>query len=623
MTTVALLGNPNTGKTTIFNSLTDKYAYVGNWTGVTVEKKLGQIKDSAVTLVDLPGVYSLNPLTKDEAIVTSYLLNDHPDLILNVTNAGQLKRNLLLTIEVLELGAPVILNLNMIDDLKRQGKYYDPKVLDYPPMVKQAIRQAPEALVKDYDMDHDYAQWLSIQYINKNKAVRRFALFRDLTPLRSQEKYYDAQNFEDQIFNTRFAFIEKLLGAASQPIASTSKVEMTSKIDRIVTNPVLGLPIFAGIFFLIFKLSFDWVGTPLSDMLDGFISGPLSTTADQVLTAAGALPVLRSLIVDGLIAGVGGILVFIPQIFVLFACISLLEDSGYMARAALVTDRIMQLIGLNGKSFIPLIIGFGCNVTGIMAARTIEQPKERLITTLISPFMSCSARLPVYSLVVAAFFPKHKALIVLSVYFLGIIVALLVAKGYQLYFGVTDSSVFIVELPQYHLPRFDVIWHGTWDKGKGFVKKAGTVIFAGTVIIWLLASFGPHGFVTNSSHSFAASLGHLLVPFLAPVGITQWQTIAALFTGVLAKEAITSSMMVMFHTSSQAVLISALGQFINPVAAYALLGFILLYAPCFATLGTIKQETGSTKWTIWSLVSSLIIAYGLAWLIYTVGSLYI
>lgn len=623
MTTVALLGNPNTGKTTIFNSLTDKYAYVGNWTGVTVEKKLGQIKDSAVTLVDLPGVYSLNPLTKDEAIVTSYLLNDHPDLILNVTNAGQLKRNLLLTIEVLELGAPVILNLNMIDDLKRQGKYYDPKVLDYPPMVKQAIRQAPEALVKDYDMDHDYAQWLSIQYINKNKAVRRFALFRDSTPLRSQEKYYDAQNFEDQIFNTRFAFIEKLLGAASQPIASTSKVEMTSKIDRIVTNPVLGLPIFAGIFFLIFKLSFDWVGTPLSDMLDGFISGPLSTTADQVLTAAGALPVLRSLIVDGLIAGVGGILVFIPQIFVLFACISLLEDSGYMARAALVTDRIMQLIGLNGKSFIPLIIGFGCNVTGIMAARTIEQPKERLITTLISPFMSCSARLPVYSLVVAAFFPKHQALIVLSVYFLGIIVALLVAKGYQLYFGVTDSSVFIVELPQYHLPRFDVIWHGTWDKGKGFVKKAGTVIFAGTVIIWLLASFGPHGFVTNSSHSFAASLGHLLVPFLAPVGITQWQTIAALFTGVLAKEAITSSMMVMFHTSSQAVLISALGQFINPVAAYALLGFILLYAPCFATLGTIKQETGSTKWTIWSLVSSLIIAYGLAWLIYTVGSLFI
>lgn len=238
---------------------------------------------------------------------------------------------------------------------------------------------------------------------------------------------------------------------------------MTSKIDRIVTNPVLGLPIFAGIFFLIFKLSFDWVGTPLSDMLDGFISGPLSTTADQVLTAAGALPVLRSLIVDGLIAGVGGILVFIPQIFVLFACISLLEDSGYMARAALVTDRIMQFIGLNGKSFIPLIIGFGCNVTGIMAARTIEQPKERLITTLISPFMSCSARLPVYSLVVAAFFPKHQALIVLSVYFLGIIVALLVAKGYQLYFGVTDSSVFIVELPQYHLPRFDVIWHGTWD----------------------------------------------------------------------------------------------------------------------------------------------------------------
>lgn len=298
-----------------------------------------------------------------------------------------------------------------------------------------------------------------------------------------------------------------------------------------------------------FKLSFDWVGTPLSDMLDRFISGPISSTANQLLINLGAIPALRSLIINGIIAGVGGVLAFIPQIFMLFACISLLEDSGYMARAALVTDRIMQMIGLNGKSFIPLIIGFGCNVTGIMAARTVEQPKERLITTLIMPFMSCSARLPIYSLFVAAFFPRHQAVIVLSIYFLGIIIALGMAKFYQMVFHVQESSVFVVELPHYHLPRLDIIWQGTWDKGKGFIKKAGTIIFAGTVLIWVLSSFGTSGFVTNSANSFAADLGRILVPVFKPIGLVQWQAISALFTGILAKEVITSSMMVMFHTT--------------------------------------------------------------------------
>jgi ferrous iron transport protein B len=397
--------------------------------------------------------------------------------------------------------------------------------------------------------------------------------------------------------------------------------QLTSKIDKVVTNPILGLPIFAGIFFLMFKLSFDWVGTPLSDLLDWFLSVPVSNTANQLLIQAGAIPALRSLIVNGIIAGVGGVLAFIPQIFTLFACISLLEDSGYMARAALVTDRLMQMIGLNGKSFIPLIIGFGCNVTGIMAARTIEQPKERLVTTLIMPFMSCSARLPIYSLVVAAFFPHHQALIVLSIYFLGVVVALLVAKLYQVLFHVKDRSVFIVELPEYHLPRLDIIWHGTWDKGKGFIKKAGTIIFAGTVLIWLLSSFGPRGFVTDSTASYAASLGHALVPMFKPIGIVQWQAISALFTGVLAKEVITSSMMVMFHTSSKAVLITALGQFMSPVAAYAMLAFVLLYIPCFATLATIKEETGSYKWVFFSVVSSFIIAYVTAFILFQVGSL--
>lgn len=660
MATVALIGNPNTGKTTLFNSLTDRYEYVGNWTGVTVEKKQGLLKGTDVTIIDLPGVYSLDPLTKDEAVVADYLMHNQPNMILNVTNASQLRRNLLLTIEVLELGYPVILVLNMIDDLRRTGFDYDlgilkqrlgcpvvttnarshkgitavrdqvrhceqhtatPLVLQYPSRVKQAIHDAATALVKDYGYSRSLARWLAIQFIDKNKVVREYARRHHLTPLISQQNTFDKAKLADQLFETRLAFIEQTLKDARRNIAGSHHPQFTSRIDRIVTHPILGLPIFALIFFLMFKVSFDWVGTPLSNLLDQFLSGPVSTTADNLLIQAGAIPALRSLVVNGIIAGVGGVLTFIPQIFMLFACISLLEDSGYMARAALVTDRVMQLIGLNGKSFIPLIIGFGCNVTGIMAARTIEQPKERLVTTLIMPFMSCSARLPIYSLVVAAFFPHHQALIILSVYFLGIVIALLMAKLYQLIFHMKESSVFVIELPQYHLPRIDIIWHGTWDKGKGFIRKAGTIIFAGTVLIWVLSSFGATGFVTDSTHSFAADLGRALVPVFAPLGIVQWQAISALFTGVLAKEVITASMMVMFHTSSKAVLVAALGQFVSPVAAYALLVFILLYAPCFATLATIKQETGSVKWMLYSAFSSLVIAYLVALLIFQVGSL--
>lgn len=659
MADVALIGNPNTGKTTLFNSLTDKYAFVGNWTGVTVEKKVGTLKDSDIQVVDLPGTYSLNPLTKDEAVVTNYLLANRPDLILNITNASQLKRNLLLTIEVLERGLPTILILNMIDDLRRSGQTYDLDLLsqrlgcqvtttnarghqgisqlrqqiinyqdvahhrlqlDYPPMLKQAIRQATEALHDDYHYDNATARWLAINFIDQSRAIRAYAKSHQLAPLLKQAAYYDAQKFSKQIYETRLTFIEQLLKDAAQSAVS-NEPQLTSKIDKVVTNPILGLPIFAGIFYLMFKLSFEWVGTPLSDRLDWFLSVPVSNTVDHFLIQVGALAPLRSLVVNGLIAGVGGVLAFIPQIFTLFACISLLEDSGYMARAALVTDRLMQMIGLNGKSFIPLIIGFGCNVTGIMAARTIEQPKERLVTSLIMPFMSCSARLPIYGLIVAAFFPHHQALIVLSIYFLGIVVALLVAKFYQFLFHVKERSVFIVELPEYHLPRLDIIWHGTWDKGKGFIKKAGTIIFAGTVLIWLLSSFGPSGFVTDSTKSFAAALGHGLAPFFRPLGIVQWQAISALFTGILAKEVITSSMMVMFHTSSKAVLITALGQFMSPVAAYSMMTFVLLYIPCFATLATIREETGSTKWMLFSVGMSLLIAYVTSFLIFQIGSL--
>ncbi|PIO82202.1 ferrous iron transport protein B [Loigolactobacillus backii] len=661
MTTIALFGNPNTGKTTLFNRLTDSYAYMGNWSGVTVEKKVGAIKNSQLAVVDLPGVYSLNPLTKDEAVATNFLLNEPQDIILNVANAAQLKRNLLLSIELLEFGKPTIIALNMIDSLRKLGISYNLDVLrrafgcnlvatnargnkgvqdlkqqflqdepdltpntfklDYSPAIQTAIKQAVRGLQRNYNLGEQFASWLAIQFMNANKAVITYAKENNLTPLLNQQPYYEAQHFADKIYQARLEFIEATLKEARQQAQNPRITDITAKIDRVVTNPVLGLPIFAGIFFLMFKLTFDWVGTPLSNILDQFISGPLSSSANQLLTTLGALPFLRSLIVDGIIAGVGGVLVFMPQIFMLFACISILEDSGYMARAALVMDKLMSLVGLNGKAFIPLIIGFGCNVPGIMAARTIEQPKERLITTLISPYMSCSARLPIYSLFVAAFFSKHQAAIVLSLYFLGIAVALVLAKIYQSVFHSEETSVFMIELPEYHMPQANIILQGTWDKGKGFIHKAGTVIFGGTVMIWLLSYLGPSGVATNVGQSFSALIGRSLLPLFHPIGITSWEAISAILTGVLAKEVVGSTLMVLYHTAGRSMLVAALAHLFTPLSAYAFLVFILLYIPCFATIAIIKAETGTWKWAAYSVVVSLLVAYGLAFFIYQGGLL--
>ncbi|MCH4164235.1 MAG: ferrous iron transport protein B [Lentilactobacillus diolivorans] len=663
MTTVALFGNPNTGKTTLFNELTDKYAYVGNWTGVTVEKKIGKLRHSKTTVVDLPGIYSLNPITKDEGVAVEYLLNHKPSLILNVTNASQLKRNLLLTIELLESGIPVVIALNMIDDLKKTGSGYHLTTLsdrlhcqltttnarnkkgigqlreevlttisgssqfqtlklNYSNQVEEGIFQAVSQLTTKFQMTADFSRWITIQFMNKNEPIRQYAAKNKLKPLIDQEEFYDQQKFESQIFATRMTFIEETLRSARFQTKFKSSNQLTNQIDRIVTHPFLGLPIFAGIFYLMFKLSFDWLGTPLSETLNIFLSGPVSNFASHFLMTIGAIPFLRSLIVNGIIAGVGGVLTFIPQIFVLFACISILEDSGYMARAALVTDRIMQLIGLNGKSFIPLIIGFGCNVTGIMAARTIEQPKERLVTTLISPFMSCSARLPIYSLFVSAFFNKNQALIVLSLYFLGIIIALIMAKIYQMTFKIKGDSDFIIELPEYHLPKLDIIAKGTWDKGKGFIRKAGTVIFAGTVLIWLISNLNFQGPTPMINHSWAAYLGKALLPLFIPIGVTSWEIVSALLTGIVAKEVISSSMIVLFHLSASTDLIATFSSLLTPLSAYSLLVFILLYIPCFSTLASIKIETGSIKWSFYSAISSFAIAYTIAFLIYQVGSLF-
>lgn len=660
---VALLGNPNTGKTSLFNNLTGSYEYVGNWSGVTVEKKVGVLKNQQGELIDLPGVYSLNPLSRDESVVTTFLLQDSCSKFLNIVDASQLERNLHLTIQLLEYGKPLLIGLNMIDVAKGRGILINEKklaqLLNVPiyPIVARSGKgcgqltqilgsekqEKTTPLVIDYGVEleegiHKIEQiiaphsnlplrWLALQFFDGNKYVHNYLKeFVNIDLLNAiYNKTVDAlkkreniQSLEQWIYLKRKAYIKSIVNEVTTENSKAQRT-VTERIDLIVTNKYLGIPLFLASMFIVFKLTFDWLGLPLSDLLDAFFSGPLTNWLIIGLSSIGASEFIQSLIIDGIVAGVGGVLVFVPQIFILFLFISFLEDSGYMARVAIVMDRIMEVIGLNGKAFIPMIIGFGCNVPGVMAARTIEQPKERLLTTLLTPLMSCSARLPVYALFVGAFFVQYQALVVLSLYVLGIVMAFLLAKLFSSTILKGETSVFVVELPPYRVPQFKALLRNTWDKGKGFIRKAGTFIFGGSVIIWLLSYAGPSGLAVSMDDSFLALIGGLFAPLLAPIGFGTWQAGAALLTGFLAKEVVVSTMNIIYHVPNVESLQGVMISHFSPLAAISFMVFVLLYIPCLATVATIHKETSSYKWTLFSMSYALLIAYTLSFLIYRIG----
>jgi ferrous iron transport protein B len=663
---IALIGNPNTGKTSLFNNLTGSYEYVGNWSGVTVEKKVGVFKNNIGKLIDLPGIYSLNPLSKDEGVVTTYFLEEQTDRLLNILDASQLERNLHLTLQLLEYEKPALIGLNMIDVANNRGIKIDTDKLSqilgvpvvpivarsgkgcdtlievistsskhlkvkkhvyYGKAIEDAITQLSIELIGK--TEHS-PRWLAIQLFEGNEYVYHYlsdllepskivSLVSNLeTDIKKENSHLNS--LANYIYLKRKEVIEKILEASVQKVSTI--VPLSERIDAIVTNRYLGMPIFLICMYLMFMLTFDWLGTPLSDVLDGILTGPVTAGFEKLLGAIHASDFIHALIIEGLIAGVGGVLVFVPQIFILFFFISLLEDSGYMARVALVMDRIMESVGLNGKAFIPMMIGFGCNVPGIMAARTIETPRERLMTILLTPLMSCSARLPVYALFVGAFFVGHKALVVLSLYVLGIVVALLLAKIFTKTLLKSETSLFVIELPPYRLPQVQSLWRSTWDKGKGFVRKAGTFIFAGSVFIWLLSYAGPNGLKVDLDDSFLAAIGNLFAPLLEPIGFGTWQAAASLITGFLAKEAIISTMNIIYFVPENASLQGLLSDFYTPLAAYSFMVFILLYIPCLATAATIYKETGSKKWTAFSMLYALFIAYVLCLVIYQGGRLF-
>lgn len=658
-----ILGNPNVGKTSLFNALNGSYEYIGNWSGVTVEKKVGKLKDNVGDLVDLPGIYDLSPISKDETVVTDYLMSTSFTGMINIIDACQLKRNLNLTIQLMELNKPMIIGLNMIDVVTQRGikinyqalmrklkvpvfpivarkakgthsllgelNYLEPHQrrafkINYGTEIETAIQQICSIIKQDNMYPTERLRFIAIQYLIDNVQIYQeldAMILEQLEPIKRKLSNATEQSTRQRIEAVRNDYINQLLEDIVE-YPEEDKQFFTSKVDRLLLNRYLGIPIFLGIMWLIFQTTFTWIGTPLSDQLDAFISGPLSEWIKSVMNTLHITSFLQDLITDGIIAGVGSVLVFVPQIVVLFFFISLLEDSGYMARIAVLMDKTMESIGLSGKSFIPMIIGFGCNVPSIMAARSIENEKERLITILVAPFMSCSARLPVYALFVGAFFSAHQSLVVLSLYILGIVVALLVSTLLNKLILKDNQSVFIVELPTYRVPSFKTLWRSTWEKAKGFVKKAGTFIFGGSVVIWTLTYIGPHGVNVPINQSFMHMIGQGFANLIAPLGFGSWQAGATLIPGFLAKEVIISSMAILY-SSSESGLTQVIQQQFTPLSAYAFMIFILLYVPCISTVATIRKETSSWKWTLLAVVYPIATAYILTFVFYQVSQLFI
>lgn len=660
MTEIALIGNPNSGKTSLFNLMTGTNQRVGNWPGVTVERKSGTVRHfKQMSVQDLPGIYSMSPYTPEEKVARDYLLSQDADCILNVVDATNLERNLYLTTQLIETGIPVVIALNMIDVLQAQGKMLDTEKLSYQlglPVVAtsavknkgvdavlKAARQHTKEKVEElifplYDDRFEAAVSQIIEVLGKSvpeRAARFYAikLFeRDLL-VEADLNLSDFQRSEiadiiaitEEIFiedsesiviNERYAFIERIAKLV-QSEESGFKLNLSDKIDKVVTNRVLALPIFALAMFLVYYLSIQTVGTMWTDWVNEVLFGQLVPV--WVRAGLEALQVanwLESLILDGIIAGVGTVLGFLPQIFVLFVCLGILEDIGYMSRIAFVMDRIFRRFGLSGKSFIPMLISTGCGVPAIMASRTIENERDRKITIMTATFMPCSAKLEIIALVTGAFFPDNP-LIAPSTYFLGL--AAIVLSGIALkktrFLG-GYTSPFIMELPAYHLPKLTTVLRYACAKAFSFMKMAGTIIFSLTVLIWFLSSYNFAIQAVDTERSILASLRRTVAWIFAPLGFGNWRATVATVTGLAAKETVVATFGILYHKSSQEGLTHALSADYSALAAYSFLTFNLLCAPCFAAIGAIKREMNDLKWTLGAIGFQTGLAYVVSLVIY-------
>jgi ferrous iron transport protein B len=669
--TVALVGNPNSGKTTIFNNLTGAHQSVGNWPGVTVEKKEGKINinGEVLRIIDLPGTYNLGSYSEDERIARDFILFEKPEIIINIVDATNLERNLYLTFQLLEMGARVVLALNMSDELKIKQMNIDSEKLalliglpvvptvaihgeGLNELLQEVLRESKKKDLRSFAVDYgkeieneiinldhhlllnpswensDKSRWFAIKLLEgemntlqklvKNLNIERFIPIRDTAVKRLENLL--GEEVESLIAERRYDFIHKIVAQAiTRKETSEAQVSLSDKIDRIVTNRYIGIPLFLFAMWALFQFTFK-VGDPFIGYIEGFFEW-LTGVIEPWLVGLGASELLRSFVLDGVIGGLGSVLVFIPNIFLLFLAISLLEDSGYMARAAYIMDRFMHTLGLHGKSFIPFLIGFGCNVPAIMATRTLENRRDRLITILINPLMSCSARLPVYILFAGAFFGAHQGLVIFSLYLMGIVLAILMGIVFKKFLFKGESSHFVMELPPYRLPTLKNTWIHIWGRLSSFIRRAGTIIFAVVILIWVLSNL-PAGVEFASQESFLGRIGSALAPIFKPAGFGTWQAAVALLFGVLAKEVVVGTLAVLYGIAELGLSESLIVHSWTPLSAYAFMVMTLIYVPCVATIGTIKRETNSWGWTLFVVAYTLILGWLVAVLIFQIGKYY-
>ena len=658
----ALAGNQNCGKTTLFNQLTGSNQHVGNFPGVTVDQKIGEVRgEKNCSVVDLPGIYSIRPYTAEEIVTRDFILNEKPDGIINIVDATNIERNLYLTLQLIEMHIPMVLALNMMDEVRNNGGTIDvqkmseelgipvvpisavknegidelmqvaikaaknkeyPKVYDFCPAgpvhrcihsVCHQIEDHAEkagipvrfAATKLIEADHDIAEKLELDQ-NELELIEHSII--------QMEEEHDMDR-NAALADMRYDFIEKVCaGTVIKP--QESKEHMRSvKIDSVLTHKFLSIPIFVGIMFLVFYLTFNVIGAYLSDLLAAGIDS-ITAGVDNALRAYGINPVVHSLVIDGAFAGVGSVLSFLPIIVVLFFFLSILEDTGYMARIAFVMDKLLRKIGLSGRSIVPLLIGFGCTVPAVMATRTLSSERDRRMTIMLTPFMSCSAKIPIYGVFSAAFFPKHAALVMIGLYLAGIIAGIIIALIFDKTVFRGKPVPFVMELPNYRFPSMKSVLLLMWDKAKDFLQRAFTVIFVATIIIWFLQTFDTRlNVVADSADSLLAMIGQWLAPIFAPLGFDDWRIPTALITGFSAKEAVVSTLGVLMGTSMEGLEV-ALGTLFTPISAISFLVFTLLYTPCMAAVAAVKRELESGVLAACVALMQCVVAWIAAFIVY-------
>lgn len=666
---LALVGNQNCGKTTLFNQLTGSNQHVGNFPGVTVDQKMGEVRSKKdCQVVDLPGIYSLRPYTNEEIVTRNFILNEKPDGIINIVDATNIERNLYLTLQLLEMHLPMVLALNMMDEVRGNGGSIDVEKMS----VELGIPVVPISAIKDEGIEdliqtvyrvarkkempkvtdfcekgdvhrcihavchqvEDHAQNIGISprfaaikiVENDEDIIKRLELSQnELDMMEHSIEEMEKDHHMDRnaaLADMRYTFIEKVCDKTVIKCQESKEHKRSERIDRVLTNKYLAIPVFLGIMLLVFYLTFGVIGAVLSDWLSLGID-EITAIVDHALSRYGMNPVVHSLVIDGIFAGVGSVLSFLPIIVVLFFFLSILEDSGYMARVAFVMDKLLRKIGLSGRSFVPMLIGFGCTVPAVMSSRTLSSERDRKMTIMLTPYISCSAKIPIYAVFAAAFFERYQALVMMGLYVGGIFVGILMALLFKNTLFKGNPIPFVMELPNYRLPSLKSVILLMWDKAKDFIEKAFTVIFFATIIIWFLQTFDSRiNVVTDSADSLLALIGRFIAPVFAPLGFNDWRVSTALICGFTAKEAVVSTMSVLTGTS-MATLGSALSGMFTPLSAISFLTFTLLYTPCVAAIAAIRREMDS-KWQAFGVViMQCVVAWIVAFLIYHIGGIFL